>query len=181
MRSEITAFVRAKVSVYFKHMKKIIFPAIIALVLAVTAAHGQKPVEQEGLRDCIHLSLKETKIIDSPDQLLNSIRNDASRDRCLEKAAEPGIDLYSNTLIGVSISSGYCRRPPGLTYDLETDYAKSTATLKIMYSDPRGGLCAALSRYDVWVLIPKPPPGMSIEVDVGSDIDIESSDNLRDL
>ncbi|MBX3245213.1 MAG: hypothetical protein KF685_12250 [Acidobacteria bacterium] len=162
-------------------MKKIIFPAIIVLILVVTAAHGQEPVEQMGLSDCVRLNMEEAKIIDTSDQLLSLIRNDASRDRCLEKITDLGIDLYSNTLVGVSINSGYCRRPPGLKYELETDHTIPTATLKIRYAEPRHGGCAALSRYDLWLLIPKPPSGISIKVNVGADSGIESGDNLWDL
>lgn len=162
-------------------MKRLIFPAIFALVLAVSAAHGQTTPEEIALKSCIRLTARETNIIRDDASLLAAIRNDGSHERCVREITELGIDLHSNTLVGVSINSGYCRRPPGLTYDLETDYAKSTATLKIMYSDPRGGLCAALSRYDLWVLIPKPPEGFSIEIDVGANTDSEKSDNPRDI
>ncbi len=162
-------------------MKKLIFPAIFALILAVSAAHGQTISEEIALKGCIHLTTRETNIIRDDASLLSAIRNDGSHERCIREITELGIDLHIKTLVGVSINSGYCRRPAGLAYDLETDYAKSAVTLKVRYDDPRDGLCAALSRYDLWVLIPKPPEGFSIEIDVGANTDSEKSDNPRDL
>ena len=131
-------------------MKKILFPALIVFLIAISSAHGQSPIYEVQLDNCIDLRTESIKVIENNEQLIGAVRNDASRDRCLEKLAEQDLDLFANTLLGVSISSGYCHRPSGLAYEIDTDLILSVSTLRISYTDNDGVRCAALRRYDLW-------------------------------
>ncbi len=108
------------------------------------------------LKDCIQLIRTDKRAIFSNEEFLLAVRNDASRDRCLKDLEK--IDFDKHTLLGININSGYCRVPSGLEVNAFRDDLGQEYLLSVSYLEP-GGVCRHLSRYDVWVLVPKMPDG----------------------
>jgi hypothetical protein len=75
-------------------------------------------------------------------------------------------DFSKYTYLGIEINSGYCRYPLGLKYQAVKDTYNRKYILKISYDDPGSRTCRALSRYDLWVRVPKLPAGYSVKFEV---------------
>jgi hypothetical protein len=105
------------------------------------------------LQGCIQMHFTRQFVIRNNETYLKAIRNDAGRDRCLQNV-EP-IDFDTHTLVGINLNTGYCRVPAGLEYQATRDNGKKEYTLSISWQS--GGICRAMSQYDLWVLVPKLP------------------------
>lgn len=116
------------------------------------------------LKGCIHTHSGKQFIIKDEATYLKTIRNDGSRDHCLKNLEK--IDFEKNSLLGLEINSGYCRRPIGLEFQVLKDETTKEYQFNIDYTDPKGSVCRALSQYDLWVLVPKIPDGFTVKFDV---------------
>ena len=115
---------------------------------------------------CVNLYRRSSSIIKSQDELLQNIRDDASRKACLKKLEK--IDFKKEVLLGTIIYSGYCRYPNGLKHQITRDDRKKRYTVFITYDDPYGRTCRALGVYDLWIAVPKPPADYEIKFEVAS-------------
>lgn len=140
---------------------------VLALCSFALNASAQQQVKELKLAECMRLQLGSASIISDDHSLWSAVRNDASREDCIVKVQEMNIDLAKSFLVGANINSGYCRKPKGLLSEVVNDPAQMTTTVKISYIDPQGGVCAALSNYVYWILVPKPPQGYTIKLDIG--------------
>ncbi|MBX7170366.1 MAG: hypothetical protein K1X72_05365 [Pyrinomonadaceae bacterium] len=68
------------------------------------------------LKGCIQTIFTKQFVIKDEAEYLKAIRNDASRNYCLKNLEK--IDFTKNSLLGININSGYCRRPAGLEYEI---------------------------------------------------------------
>lgn len=136
-------------------MKKI---GLIALILtSVICANAQENVLESRKYDakgCLQMRGWEKGTIREKGEFLERVRNDADRTRCLKDLEK--IDFEKNTLFGVNINSGYCRSPLGLKFTAKNDFENKAFFINISYIKPIG-VCRALSSYDLWVVLPKPP------------------------
>jgi hypothetical protein len=105
-------------------------------------------------KGCFQMAALKKDLISNETEFLNSVRNDASREKCLKDLEK--IDFEKNRIYGVTINSGYCRVPVGLKFTATKDVENKQLILNISYLKPNG-ICRALSRYDLWVVLPKPP------------------------
>lgn len=113
------------------------------------------------LNNCIHTYFNKQFIIKDKETYLKAIRNDASREKCLQDVEK--IDFEKNSLLGIEINSGYCRRPVGLEFQVIKDEKSKEYLFNISYEDPKGSTCRALSQYDLWVLVPKISDGFEVK------------------
>lgn len=118
------------------------------------------------LQGCIPTYLVKSFIIKDEATYLKAIRQDAERERCLKNVEK--IDFEKNSLLGIAINSGYCHYPLGLKFEALKNDQKKEINLKISYIYPKGSLCRAVSRYGLWVLVPKIPDGFEVKFDVRS-------------
>lgn len=118
------------------------------------------------LKGCIQTIFKKDFFINDEATYLKTIRNDASRNFCLKEIEK--IDFAKNNLLGVEINSGYCQRPQGLKFNVLKDEKTKEIIFEIVYDDPKGSVCRALSQYDLWVLIPKIPIDFTVKFDVSA-------------
>ncbi|MEZ5429510.1 MAG: hypothetical protein R2747_24915 [Pyrinomonadaceae bacterium] len=114
--------------------------------------------------NCIQTISAKQFVITGEADYRRAIRNDASRGRCLEETEK--IDFTEESLLGVEFSSGYCRRPHGLSFQTIRDDSRKKYILSVSYTDPGGQVCRALSRYALWVLVPKLPAGYSVDFEI---------------
>lgn len=150
----------------FRHSIKCFFILLaITFVSEISAQTGKtleiKEIEMKG---CIQMFFKKQFVITTEEDFLKAVRDDASRDYCLKKVEK--IDFKEKTLLGISINSGYCRRPSGLQYETVVDKIQKKVFFNISYIDPQGSVCRALSKYDLWVLIPKLPESYQVEFSI---------------
>ena len=113
------------------------------------------------LKGCIQTIYNKQFVIKDEATYLQTIRDDASRERCLKEVEK--IDFSKNSLLGIEINSGYCRRPIGLEFQVLKDEKTKEYLLNIDYTDPRGSICRAVSQYDLWVLVPKISDGFEVK------------------
>jgi hypothetical protein len=118
------------------------------------------------LKGCIQTAYSSQFVIREEAEYLKTIRGDMTRSWCLKNLEK--IDFGKHTLLGVEINSGYCRVPLGLRHQVVRDSERKKYLLKISYIDPRGSVCRALSRYDLWVLAPKLPAGYEVEFQISA-------------
>ncbi len=116
------------------------------------------------MKGCIQTYFDKQFVIKDDAAYLKAIRNDASRERCLQDLEK--IDFGKHTLFGIEINSGYCDYPLGLKYQVLKTEEKKQYLLNITYLDPRGSVCRALSQYDLWLLAPKLPDGYDVKFEV---------------
>lgn len=116
------------------------------------------------LKGCIPTYFNKQFVIKDEATYLKAIRNDASRERCVKDVEK--IDFEKNSLLGIEINSGYCRRPLGLEFQVIKDEKSKEYLFNISYDDPKGSTCRALSQYDLWILVPKVPVGFEVKFEV---------------
>ncbi len=104
------------------------------------------------LKGCIQTHFQKEYVIKSEVDYLKAIRNDASRTFCLEHLEK--IDFGKNSLVGIEVDSGYCRRPVGINAVVTDELENKQVSIEISYRKPNG-LCRAVSKYDFWLLVPK--------------------------
>jgi hypothetical protein len=95
------------------------------------------------------------------------IRNDMSREPCLKNLKPIDFDKY--TLLGIELNSGWCRVPRGLTYKTLKDDAQKCYRFVVSYRLPVEP-CRARSQYELWVLVPKLPPGYEVTFEVNDEL-----------
>ena len=115
------------------------------------------------MKGCIWLFGIESSVIKTETEFLKAIRNDASRKFCLENLEK--IDFKKNSLLGINLNTGYCRTPLGLTFQAVKNEEEKIYSVNITYLGP-GGICRALSSYDLWILVPKLPDKYEVKFDV---------------
>ncbi len=106
----------------------------------------------ENLKGCIPIYRGNQFVITSKASYLKSIRNDSQTEKC--KALAENLDFEKYSYLGIEINSGHCRFPLGLEYKLLKYNFKKQYVLNVGYIKPYG-ICRALSRYDLWVKVPK--------------------------
>lgn len=126
------------------------------LIAQTTESKSLKTVESReiNLKGCIQTHFQNEYVIKNEVDYLKAIRNDASRTFCLEHLEK--IDFGKNSLVGININSGYCRRPVGLNSVVADELENKQINIEISYRKPEG-LCRAVSQYDFWLLVPKIP------------------------
>ena len=111
-------------------------------------------------KGCVSLHLnQQSLIIKNQQELEGVVRKDASRDRCLRGLPQINWDEY--LLVGNSISSGSCFRPVGLASTYTYNKESNTIDLDIEYAKDQP-LCRALSKYNYWLLLPKPNDSVAV-------------------
>ncbi len=143
-------------------MKRLLLIAVLILLAGFPAAAQTLEARQFDMRNCIQTIFKEQFVITDNEAFLKAIRNDASRERCLKELEK--IDFAKHSLLGVSIDSGYCGMPVGLEYKAVKDETKKQYVVEISWLGP-GGICRALSQYDLWLLVPKLPEDFEVRFD----------------
>ncbi len=133
---------------------------VIFLLIALSSAYAQTnsdeilEYEHDG---CLwpFFSKDNGKPITNQTEFENIVRKDASLNRCVGNLER--IDFEKYVLVGHIINSGHCYRPPGLNYFAEYAANSKTLYLTITYQEAsRNATCRAASRYDLWLLIPRP-------------------------
>ena len=112
--------------------------------------HGSEILEID-LAGCIQLRLREQKIIRNRAEFLAAIREDSGEPACRKLADD--LDLENHMLLGVSLNTGYCKKPRGLRRFLSEFGGSRLLVVDISYT-PMVGVCRALSRYDMWLKLP---------------------------
>jgi len=107
---------------------------------------------------------KEKFVIKDKTAFQAAVRKDASRDQCLKDFEN--FDFEKNSLLGININSGYCRRPVRLEFQTLKDRENKKYTLKISYIDAENAICRALSQFDLWVSVPKIPDGFAADFEI---------------
>jgi len=136
----------------------VIFFVVIGLVV-----NSQAKIQEYNADGCLwpFFSKDNGKTITNQTEFENAVRQDASRKRCL-KDLEP-IDFKKYVLVGNLIRSGHCYRPPGLDYTSEFFEESNTLYLTVFYEEAsRNASCRAASRYDLWLLVPKPTENFEV-------------------
>jgi hypothetical protein len=122
-------------------------------------------LQQFEMKGCIQLFYESEKLIKNQPDFLQAIRNDASREKCLQDLEKIDFDKYS--LFGIEINSGYCRYPIGLKWEAIEDTTKKEFHINISYIKPNG-TCRALSQYDLWLLLPKIPNDYQVKSQISA-------------
>lgn len=139
----------------------IIAISLYGSIFAQTAEIESLKIREVDLKGCIQTIFNKQFIITTEADYLKTIRNDASRDYCLKNVEK--IDFGKESLLGLEINSGYCRRPVGLEFQVLKDNKSKEYQFNINYADPKGALCRALSQYDLWVVTPKIPENYTVK------------------
>ncbi|HEY0428780.1 MAG TPA: hypothetical protein VGC76_13445 [Pyrinomonadaceae bacterium] len=137
---------------------------IFAFYLVSAPAQEKLRTHRFEMQSCIQIFYEKSVVIKDEENFLKSIRGDESRERCRENVEK--IDFAKQTLLGIEINSGYCDFPLGLEYEIVKDAAKKQYLVSISYIDPKGSVCRALSRYDLWLLVPKLPEDFDVKFEV---------------
>lgn len=153
-------------ALYFQS-KNLRFFWLVVFLCGIAPFVNAQEVKELEMGRCVPVNYGTTIVINDQNGLWSAIRNDASRDNCIIEIQKLDLDLVKNTLVGVNISSGYCGRPPGLSADVVTNAEDLTVTVNVRYDDRGYERCAALSRFEYWLAVTKPPQGFTIKVDVG--------------
>ena len=141
-----------------------IFATLFLTVCSIITANGQNlETRQVDLQGCIQTFFDSKFVIKTRETFLKAIRNDASREECLKNLEK--IDFDKNTLLGIELNTGYCRTPLGLEVQAVKNETEKQFIVNVSYIEPQG-LCRALSRYDLWVLVPKLPENYTVKFDV---------------
>ncbi len=154
----------------FKSIKtkflQIIFAALFLTICSIFSANAENlETRQIDLKGCIQNFFDKEFIITDRAHFLKTIRHDASRDSCLKYLEE--IDFDKNALLGIELNTGYCRTPLGLEAQAVKDAAKKQYILNISYLAPQG-VCRALRRDDLWILVPKLPENYTVKYEVNA-------------
>ena len=142
----------------------IVLAAVFLIIFSAAAAKAQNLETREiDLKNCIQTYFRQEFIIQTREAFLKTIRSDAGRDFCLKNFES--LDFDKNTLLGIELNSGYCRKPVGLKSQAVKVKAEKKIVLQITYAEP-GVTCRAVSQYDLWVLVPKIPKNFQVKFEV---------------
>jgi len=108
-------------------------------------------VEAVSLQGCVHVGANQSLLLKNREELNQAIRNDASRERCLDSLST--LDLDSSWLTGIRLITGWCYYPEGLTYNAVVNYGRKECVIYVSYFDPTTP-CRALGMYDLWLRLP---------------------------
>lgn len=133
----------------------IILLSFSQVLLAQPKAQTDLVIEskQVDLKGCIQMYGQKQFVIKTKEDYLKKIRKDAQTPNCVKNAEN--LDFEKFSYIGMQINSGYCRYPKGLKQKIIQNNSKKEYVLDVSYIDPEGQVCRALSRYDLWVQVPK--------------------------
>ena len=136
-------------------MKKLrLLTIILTFIISANAQENVLESRQYEAKSCLQIPAWKQDAVRNETEFLKRVRNDASRDRCLKELEK--IDFEKNRLFGVNINSGYCRSPLGLKFTATKDIENKAFVINVSYIKPNG-VCRALSSYDLWMVLPKPP------------------------
>ena len=110
-----------------------------------------RPVDIKG---CVKGYGSRQFVIRDVEAFQKAIRADASRDWCRKNLES--IDFTKHSLLGVTLVTDYCGRPPGLAHQLIKDTSAKKYLFDISYHTP-AGVCRRMGYWDVWVVVPKIP------------------------
>ncbi|MBS1798111.1 MAG: hypothetical protein JSS81_30125 [Acidobacteria bacterium] len=147
------------------NFRQFLFVVLFSMLAATVAGAQALETRRVDLKGCIRLTMKGRAIIREQAAFLKAVRDDAGRERCLKDLEK--IDFEKYTLLGAQLNTGYCREPLGLDAWTLADEEKKRYVLKISYLEPEG-VCRALSRYDLWVLVPRLPENYTVEFEVAA-------------
>lgn len=136
---------------------------ILGVFISANAQENVLESRQYDAKDCLQMSAWKKDTIREEWEFLKRVRNDASREGCLKKLEK--IDFTKERLFGVNINSGYCRSPLGLKFTATKDVENKAFVINISYIKPNG-VCRALSSYDLWVVLPKPPSDYLVRYEI---------------
>ena len=120
--------------------------------------------EHVDLKGCVPMYRQDQYIINDKETYLKLLRRDTQTESCIKNAKNLNFDKF--TYLGIQINSGYCRYPLGLEYKTIKNPHTKKYTLKISYIDPGNQTCRALSRYDLWVKVPKLPLRYKVKFEI---------------
>jgi len=132
-------------------------------LFTIVNVNGQDTLSTEhiDMSNCIPLySSQGTVVITSRAALDSLVRKDGSKERCLELLKEYEMDSCS--LLGIHLSTGWCKVPQGLQFTATKIDAEKKYILTVQYNTPIEP-CRALSRYNLWVKVPALPVGYEVE------------------
>ena len=115
---------------------------------------------------CLQIYGRDLKTIESEAEFLKSVNGEHNRKECLKQIEN--VDFKRESLVGLTLYSGYCQYPFGLKYQLIRHDRAKNFTIFVTYDDPYGRTCRALGMYDLWLAVPKPPADYEIKVEVAS-------------
>jgi len=136
-------------------MKKLgLLLIILGVFIPANAQENVLESRQYDAKGCLQMPAWNKDAVRNETEFLKRVRNDASREKCLKDLEK--IDFEKNHLFGVNINSGYCRSPLGLKFTATKDVENKAFVVNISYIKPNG-VCRALSSYNLWIVLPKPP------------------------
>ncbi|MEZ5347439.1 MAG: hypothetical protein R2681_18045 [Pyrinomonadaceae bacterium] len=115
------------------------------------------------LKGCIQMFNPKEFRIRSAEEYLKLIRKDAQQAACEKLVGSLDFEKYSYA--GVLLRSGYCRVPVGLRHWGINDLRKGKFIINVRYTKPEV-TCRALSRYELWLKLPKLSTDQNIEFDI---------------
>jgi hypothetical protein len=159
-----------------KSSRLLLFRAALIPLLLLAASTASSSNQCDGcptletrqidLKSCIHFRYPAKQHVIKDEATMKSlVRNDRSRERCLELLKD--IDFDRHTLVGTELNTGWCRDPP-FTYRVFKEEAKKRYLLAVVYQST-DAQCRALSQYDLWVLVPKLPEQYEVAFEVRAD------------
>lgn len=145
-------------------MKKLgLLTIILTFIISANAQENVLESRQYDAKDCLQMPAWKKDAVRNETEFLKRVRNDMSRERCLKELEK--IDFEKNRLFGVNLNSGYCRNPLGLKFTATKDVENKAFVINISYIKPNG-VCRALSSYDLWVVLPKPPSDYLVRYEI---------------
>ena len=140
------------------------FAVVFLTFLAGVSISAQElKTRQIELKDCIQTYRQQSFVIKDQASFFREIRNDMSRERCLKDLEK--IDFEKHTLVGIELNTGYCGVPLLEPVEVVKAAAVKQYVVKISYYEPQEP-CRALSRYDLWLLVPKLPADYTVTFEV---------------
>lgn len=155
---------RPKISFRINY-RQLLFVVLFSMLAATVAGAQALETRRIDFKGCVWMDLNGRMIIRDQAAFLKAVQNGAGRERCLKDIEK--IDFEKYTLLGAELNTGYCRTPLGLDAWTLADEEKKRYVLKISYLEPEG-LCRAMSRYDLWVLVPRLPENYTVEFEIAA-------------
>ncbi|MCB1026030.1 MAG: hypothetical protein KDB79_16660, partial [Acidobacteria bacterium] len=107
-------------------------------------------IEMSGidLKGCMNPVFGRNEIVlKSAEDYLKYARNNTAPENCTKRISSLDFDKF--IYAGVIVRSGYCGTPLGLRHWAFKDKNENTVVIRIRYTDPKGSVCRALSRYEL--------------------------------
>ena len=141
---------------------------IVSSALTFSQSNGDSALETQGLdlKGCVHIRYPNKVVIRDAVTMRSQVRNDMSRDRCLELVKD--LDFDKHTLVGTELNTGWCRYPL-FTYRAMKEDSRKRYLIAVTYQPPDTP-CRALSQYDLWILVPKLPEQYDVDFEVKEEL-----------